>query len=90
MINLYQRAAYQVPDKKERQYYVDWASSEFKANKNLDVEDTYILNIKMAQAVGWADQFEKLYNRTTIGYEKKDSPHSKEKRGAPIIEPRKK
>lgn len=61
----------QIPDPKEKNYYFKWASDEFKKSKNLDPEDTYILNIRMAEAVQWAEQFEKIYKRTSDGYEQK-------------------
>merc|ERR1711973_228732 len=73
VLSLYQRvlrAVIRIPDPKEKKYYFDWAASEFKKTKTLDPEDSYVLNIRMAEAVQWAEQFEKIYKRTDEGYEK--------------------
>ena len=64
-----------IPDPKEKKYYFDWAASEFKKTKTLDPEDSYVLNIRMAEAVQWAEQFEKIYKRTEEGYEKDRTDH---------------
>ena len=66
----FKRAVIRIPDPKEKKYYFDWAASEFKKTKTLDPEDSYVLNIRMAEAVQWAEQFEKIYKRTDEGYEK--------------------
>jgi len=75
ILQLYQgllRSIYRIPDVKERQYYVDWASKEFKTYKTMNEEtDNYTINLKIQEAHGWQSQFEKLKKRTSDGFEQK-------------------
>jgi len=46
-----------------------WASDEYRALK--DSNDEYLIKMKQLEAEKWAEQFEKIYKRTTDGLEEK-------------------
>jgi len=64
-----QRGIYKVPVESEKQYYLKWASDEYRALK--DSNDEYLIKMKQLEAEKWAEQFEKIYKRTTDGLEEK-------------------
>merc|ERR1711892_231556 len=72
VLKLYQRllrGVQQCPSESERAYYTKWASDEFKALR--ESGDDYLIKNKLLEAEQWAAQFEKIYQRTTDGFEKK-------------------
>merc|ERR1712183_19047 len=72
MLKLYQRllrGIYKVPVQSEKEYYLQWASDEFRALK--ESNDEYLIKMNQLEAEKWVEQFEKIYKRTTDGMEEK-------------------
>ena len=72
VLKLYQRLLRGIarcPSQQEKEYYTKWASDEFQALKSS--QDEYLIKNKLLEAEKWADQFDKIYQRTTDGFEEK-------------------
>merc|ERR1712180_230877 len=62
-LKLYQRllrGIYKVPVESEKQYYLKWASDEFRAIK--DSNDEYLIKMKKLEAEKWQNNLKRFIN----------------------------